>query len=137
MSPVLFLDVGDQTAVEAMSELRQALFRPPLSRPEGRRFVPHVTLFSRMPPERIEAALSALVEFETEVRFDRLHVLEEVGGPAGRVWRPVHDAPFARSALVGRGGVEIELTSTAGLPLDAHVFIRRTTADAPAERAGS
>ena len=43
------------------------------------------------------------------------------------MWRPVHDVPFAAPAVVGRGGVELELTSTSGLPLDVQRFVRHAS----------
>lgn len=128
-SAVLFLGVGDDDAVTAMGELRARLFHPPFSRPEGRRFVPHVTLRNRMPEGRLPAAVEVLPGYELDLTFDRLHLIEELTTDHGRVWRPVHEVPFGEAAIVGRGGLPIEITCTAGIPLDAQGLIRRASAD--------
>jgi 2'-5' RNA ligase/GNAT superfamily N-acetyltransferase len=126
-SPVVFLDVGGDEARAAIATLYERTFVPPLSRPLGRAFVPHVTIADRIAEARIAGAVDAARGYEAVVRFDGIHLLEHVAGPEGRIWRPVHDAPFAVPAVVGRGGVEIELTSTSGLPLDVQRFVRRSS----------
>jgi len=69
-----------------------------------------VTLADEAAPDRIQAALTALGSYRTEVWFERVHLLEE--GP-GRVWTVAADAAFRRPAVVGRGGLPLELTVTA------------------------
>ena len=58
-------------------------------------------------PDRIQAALTALGSYRTEVWFECVHLLEE--GP-GRVWTVAADAAFRQPAVVGRGGLPLELT---------------------------
>lgn len=107
-APVVYLPAGGDVA--ALGELRAAVFRAPLARPLTWPFVPHVTLADEAAPDRIQAALTALGSYRTEVWFERVHLLEE--GP-GRVWTVAADAAFRRPAVVGRGGLPLELTVTA------------------------
>ena len=62
-----------------------------------------------MAPDRIPAALAALADYTVPITVDRVHVLAE---SPGRIWRPIADAPFARPAVVARGGLPLELTVT-------------------------
>lgn len=119
-SPVLYLDVGGD--VDAVHALRDAVFVEPLARELTWPFVPHVTVADEAAPERIEAAVAALADFELEVTVTGVHLLEE--GP-GRVWSPIADAPFGRPAVVGRGPLEVKLTDHDSLPPDASDFARR------------
>ncbi len=107
VTPVVYLAVAGDLA--GLAELRDRVFTPPLARPIGFEFVPHVTLNEDMEPERIPAAVAALADFTAEVELDRVHVLRE---SPGRFWRPVADAPFVTPAVVGRGGLPTELTVT-------------------------
>ena len=107
VNPVVFLSVGDDQAVGQLRALRDSAFAEPLARPLTWPWVPHVTLADEAEPARIEAALAALVDYRAEARFDRVHLLRE--GP-GRVWEPVADAAFAAPAVIGRGGLPLELT---------------------------
>jgi 2'-5' RNA ligase/ribosomal protein S18 acetylase RimI-like enzyme len=117
-NPVLYLPVvGEGRA--AVFALRQWVFRDPLVRPLSWPFVPHVTIADEASPERIAAAEVALADYRAEIFFDRLHILQE--GP-GRVWRPVVDAPFAAPAVVGRGGLPVELTVAGMLDDEARAF---------------
>lgn len=104
-NPVLFLAVGGDMA--PLRALRDAVFRPPLERPLTFPFVPHVTLSDGGEPERIEAGLVSLASYRVEVAFDRVTLLEE---GEGRVWAPLADATLAAPAVVGRGGLELEMS---------------------------
>jgi hypothetical protein len=66
-----------------------------------------VTLADEADPARIEGALMALAGYRVDATFSRVHLLRE--GP-GRVWAPIADALFAAPAVVGRGGLPVELT---------------------------
>lgn len=106
-APVVYLSVGGD--LDALDQLRERVFRAPLARPLTWPFVPHVTLADEAAPERIGAAVTALGSYRTEVRFERVHLLEEA---EGRVWTAVADAAFGRRAVVARGGLPLELTTS-------------------------
>jgi 2'-5' RNA ligase len=103
-NPTVHLAVADDGPLRAV---RDRVFVDPLARPLTWPFVPHVTLADEAAPERVAAALVALADYRVEVTFDRVHLLRE--GP-GRVWAPIADAPFAPPAVIGRGGLPLELT---------------------------
>lgn len=104
-APVVHLAAGGD--VVALDRLRERVFQPPLARTLSWPFVPHVTLADEAAPDRIEAAVTALGSYRTEVRFERVHLLEE---GQGRVWSVAADAAFRKPAVVARGGLALELT---------------------------
>ncbi len=120
-NPVLYLPLVGQGRA-AVFDLRERVFRPPLTRPLTWPFVPHVTIADEAQPKRIAAAEVALCDYSADVFFDRLHLLEE---GHGRVWTPMADAPFAPPAVVGRGGMPLELTVSQLLDPEAGSFVRR------------
>lgn len=106
-NPVLYLAVGGAEGdLVGLRALRDAVFQDPLARPLTWPWVPHVTLADEADPARIEAALASLAGYQVDVVIDRVHLLQE--GP-GRVWEPVADAGFGPPAVVGRGGLPLEL----------------------------
>lgn len=107
VNPVVYLAVGGD--VEALTGLRDRCFVPPLARPLTHPFVPHVTVADDLAPERIPAAVAALAGYRAEVVIDGVHLLRQ---EAGRLWRPVADVPFGSPAVVGRGGLPVELATT-------------------------
>ena len=107
VTPVVFLAVGGD--LDDLESLRERVLRPPLARATSHPFVPHVTVADDMAPERIPAAVAALADYRTEVTVDRLHLLRET---PGRIWRPTADVPFGAPAVVGRGGLPLELTTS-------------------------
>lgn len=114
VNPTVYLDVGGD--LDALHALRDRVFREPLERTLTWPFVPHVTIADELDPDRIPPALAALADYAAEVVVDRVHLLQE--GP-GRAWEPVADAPFAPPAVVGRGGLPLELTTTEHLDPEA------------------
>lgn len=116
-SPTIYLAVsGDVHA------LRDRVFAAPLARPLTWPFVPHVTLADEADPARIAAALRALAGYTVDVTLERVHLLRE--GP-GRVWSPIADATFAKPAVIGRGGIPVEITVTQTLDPEARALARR------------
>lgn len=104
-NPVLYLRVdGDLAALRA---LRDRVFSAPLERPLSWPWVPHVTLGDGIEPHRIGAAVAALDRYARVVDVDRVVVLEET---PGRVWRPIADAGLGRPAVIGTGGLAVEIT---------------------------
>ena len=120
VNPVVYLQVGDGGAVERLRALRDAVFSEPLARPLTWPWVPHVTLAGEVEPARIDAALLALSGYRAIARFDRVDLLRE--GP-GRVWEPVADAAFDVPAVVGRGGLPLELTVSDRLDPEAAALV--------------
>ena len=113
-NPTLYLGVADDEG--AVRALRDRVFVDPLARPLTWPFVPHVTLADEADPDRIPAALSTLADYRVDVTVSRVHLLRE--GP-GRVWAPIADAAFAPPAVIGRGGLPIELTVTGAVDPEA------------------
>ena len=112
-NPTVHLAVADD---EPVRTLRDKVFVDPLARPLTWPFTPHVTLADEADPARIAAALSALADYRVDVTFAGVHLLRE--GP-GRIWAPIADAPFASPAVVGRGGIPVELTVSERLDPEA------------------
>lgn len=108
-NPVLYLAVGGE--LDALRALRDAVFIPPLARPLTWPFVPHVTLAEESAPARLAAAVTAMGDYGVDVELNRLHLLEEARRSDGaRAWSPIADAVFEPPAVVGRGGLPVELT---------------------------
>jgi hypothetical protein len=103
--------VGDAAArpggLDAVNRMRRAVFEPPLARTLTWPFVPHVTLADEVDPDRIPAAMAALADYRTEVIFGHLTLLQE--RQPGRVWAPIADARLGPPAVIGRGGLPVEL----------------------------
>jgi 2'-5' RNA ligase len=104
-NPVLYLDVGGD--LDALRALRAAVFVPPLLRTLSWPWVPHVTLAETASEARIAAALTALDRFAVVATVEGVTLLEE--GP-GRVWQPLADAALGPPAVIGRGGLAVEIT---------------------------
>jgi 2'-5' RNA ligase len=104
-NPTVHLAVADDG--HHVRALRDRVFVDPLARTLTWPFVPHVTLADEADPDRIGAALVALADYGVDVTFARVHLLRE---SAGRMWAPIADAPFAAPAVIGRGGLPVELT---------------------------
>ena len=103
-NPVLYLP-AEKGAADVVA-LRERVFKEPLARPLTWPFVPHVTIADEADPNCIAAAQAALAGYRTDVSFDRVHLLQE--GP-GRVWAPIADVALGAPAVVGRGGLPVEL----------------------------
>lgn len=123
-TPTLHLGVHEPEGTEgSLGRLRDAVFTPPLERPLSNRFVPHVTISDDMPEPRIAASIEALAGFVATCTFERVHLLEEQRhGDAHRRWVPIADFRFAPTVIVGRGGVELELSITQLLDPEARSF---------------
>ena len=117
-NPVLYLPVAGD--VDALHALRGRVFVEPLARPLTWPFVPHVTLVDGGEPVRLEAAVAGLADARYEVAVDRVTLLQEQRDAEGaRVWRPVAGAALDGRAVVGRGGLELELSTGPRLDVDA------------------
>lgn len=116
-NPVLYLSVSGDVAV--LSGLRDAVFRPPLHRELAWPWVPHVTLCDEGDPDRVASAVGVLGDYRSSVTFDRVHVLTETD----RVWVPFADAALGGRRVVGRGGVELEITESEQLDGDTRAWL--------------
>jgi 2'-5' RNA ligase/GNAT superfamily N-acetyltransferase len=119
-NPVLYLPV--ESGVADLVALRERVFREPLARPLTWPFVPHVTVADEADPSCIAAAQVALSGYRTDLTFDRVHLLQE--GP-GRVWAPIADVALGTPAVVGRGGLPVEMWVGDQLDPEAREFSTR------------
>lgn len=134
-NPVLYLSVGGE--VEAVSALRDRIFVEPLARSLTWAFSPHVTVVDGGEPGRLEAAVAALAGYRVEITFRRVHLLQEHRDEAGiRVWHPIADIALTAPAVVGRGGLELELAVSDQLAPDARTFEEREWAVIDPDRLG-
>jgi 2'-5' RNA ligase len=106
-NPVVHLPVGGDLA--QLRRLRDAVFTGPLHRSLSWPWVPHVTLADDA--SEIDAALVSLRHYQAVASVDRVVVLEERHGPAGRRWEPFADATLAPAVVVGRGGLDLTLVN--------------------------
>ena len=124
VNPVLYLTVGGE--VEAVRALRDRVFLEPLARSLTWPFHPHVTVRDGGEPADLEAAAQALAGYRADVTFEGVHLLQERRDDEGRrMWRPIADASFGPPAVVGRGGLELELTVADQLDPKAKAFSER------------
>ena len=135
VSPTLHLAVGGD--VDGVRRLRDAVFVPPLERTLTHDFVPHVTLIEGTP--HIEAGLVALAGYRADVLLTSVHLLREARDDDGaRIWRPVADATLgAKPAVIGRGGLELELVSSGRLEPEAERWLDDRWDDMDVERWGA
>lgn len=108
-NPVLYLQVGGE--LDALMELREAVFTEPLQRDLAWPFTPHVTICDDGEAERLEAAVIALADYQVSWNVDRVHLLHEQphDGHRHHRWVPFLDIAFGEPIVVGRGGFELEL----------------------------
>lgn len=128
-NPTVYLAVTG-AGTDRLAQLRSGVFAPPLARPLSRPFVPHVTIGEwEGPVEHLRSVVAAFAGFEATVDVDRVAVLEERrDGDGVRRWQPAHEAPLGGPAVVGRGGLGLEISETRGLPHDARALIDRVRA---------
>jgi 2'-5' RNA ligase len=107
INPVLYLEVGGD--VPFVDTLRDRIFRPPLERNLTWPFQPHVTLLDKGDESRLRAAVEALADVRIELDIEHVHLLQEFNDDGVRFWQPIFEAPLGAPAVVGRGGLELEL----------------------------
>ena len=135
VNPVLYLEMGGE--VEAVRALRDRVFAEPLARTLTWPFHPHVTVLDGGDPDHLEAAVRAFAGYRAEVTFEGVHLLQERRDERGRrVWRPLADAALAAPAVVGRGGLALELTVGEALDPEAAAFSEREWAVIDHDRYG-
>lgn len=117
-NPVLYLTVDGE--LDMLHALRDRVFSEPLERPLTWPFVPHVTIADDASPERIAAAVTALADLRLEVDFGAVHLLEE----RDRRWEPAAEARFGEPRVIGRGGLQTDLSTAGTLDAEAAAFAR-------------
>lgn len=135
VSPTLHLAVGGD--VHDLYRLRDAVFVPPLERTLTHEFVPHVTLIEGT--SHIEAGLVALAGYRADAVVTSVHLLRETRDDDGaRIWRAVADATLgAKPAVIGRGGLELELVASSRLAPEAQRWLDDRWDDMDVERWGA
>lgn len=130
-TPTLHLAVaGSPAALAALHRLRDAVFVTPFARPLTFAFTPHVTLDDDVDPARIGSAIELLRHWAADVRIDRVHLLQEQRhGDAHRRWVPVADVPLRPRRIVGRGGLELELTVSSLMDPEAQAWAHDVSGD--------
>ncbi len=121
-TPTLHLELHGDT--DPLHALRARLRTGPFDRPDVWAFHPHVTLREELvdPPPAVAADL--LAGTLGPWRVDRVQLLEQRRDAAGRrCWVPVAEEPFGPAAVVGRGGVELELRATTMVPEECGVLL--------------
>ncbi|MGI8792375.1 MAG: GNAT family N-acetyltransferase [Acidimicrobiales bacterium] len=118
-NPVLFLEVGGD--LDGLHALRDRVFRGPLERTLTWPYVPHVTLADQAEVDRIGAAKAALRDYRADVAIRAVQLLEE----RDRRWEPTAEVRFGPAAVVGRGGLEVELAVSRELDPAAVAFADR------------
>ena len=111
-TPTVHLSVGGGDAdLGRLVALRDSLFTGPLSRPDHRPYVPHVTLRRSATQDQIDGALAALVGRFGPWEVDRVSLLEHVAPEEqvgrGSRWFTLAEEPFGGPEVSGRGGVEL------------------------------
>ena len=113
-TPTAHLAVGGGAAdLDQLAALRGSLFDGPLSRPDHRPYVPHVTLRRAAEPAQIDGATAALVGRLGPWQVDRVALLEHVAPDEavgrGSRWFTLAEEPFGGPEVSGRGGVELHV----------------------------
>lgn len=114
-TPVLYLEVGG-AGTGPLERLRSAVWRPPLQRVTGRPFVPHVTVCDDADPALLGGAVAALSGYRAEMEVGEVHLLRE---GKGREWSPIAGVRLGGRAVVGTGGLALELTAGDALDPEA------------------
>jgi 2'-5' RNA ligase len=113
---VVYLGVGGD--LENLRRLRTASGATPLDRQERRPWVPHVTLATGVADARIDAAIRGLQHYAAVAATDRVVLLSEFE----RRWTPLADATLGPPAIIGTGGLALELTESRIVGPDAAVL---------------
>lgn len=89
VNPVVYLQIGGAD-VEKIHDLRAAVATGVLGRELDYQFVPHCTIVEHTTEARIDAALVALADYQVEVTFESVHLLQG----ESQIWSPLAEALF-------------------------------------------
>jgi 2'-5' RNA ligase len=121
---VVYLAVdGVEAQLGALDRLRAGANDGVLTREDHRSFVPHVTISNRVDADDVPAALRSLAGYRVEVAFDAVDLL--AFDPDARRWRSVADVALGPRRIVGRGGIELELTTSRVVDPEVAAFVAR------------
>jgi 2'-5' RNA ligase/GNAT superfamily N-acetyltransferase len=121
---VVYLAVdGVEKQLGALDSLRAGALSGVLARDEDRPFVPRVTLSNRVDTEHIPAALRSTAGYRVEVAFDAVDLL--AFDTDARRWSTIADIPLGARRIVGRGGIELEVTTSRLADPAARSFVGR------------
>lgn len=116
-SPVLYLALS--RGRKEVASLRDGVFSGPLSRSLSWPFVPHVTICEEVSDDKSAAGLSVLSAYRASFSVEGIHLLVE----EQRVWRPLADVSLGGVRVVGRGGLELEISQSERLDPEASVLL--------------
>ncbi len=136
-TPVVYLAVADDEG--ALDALRAACAQPPLHDPavRGHRgFVPHVTLANQIVPDHAPVLTSALQGFRVESVVSELTLLEQEEAPPHR-WRERVSYALGAPAVIGRGGLPLEIGLSDRLDAAAERFLAAECEGAAGAPAGA
>lgn len=121
---VVYLAVdGADADVEALERLRGAASSGVLERVDHRAFVPHVTISNRVDADDVSAALLSLDGYRVGIEFETVDVL--AFDTERRRWSTIADVPLGPRRIVGRGGIELEITTSSLADPEALSFVTR------------
>lgn len=122
VTPTVHLELRGDT--DPLHVLRDRLRSGPFERPDARPFHPHVTLREELVDPSPAIAAEVLRGRVGVWMVDRVQLLEQRRDASDRrCWVPVAEEPFGPAAVVGRGGVELELRATTMVPEEAAVLL--------------
>ncbi|MGB3411451.1 MAG: GNAT family N-acetyltransferase [Microthrixaceae bacterium] len=125
-----------------LAHIRDQIRSGPLSREDPREFSPHITLVTSASDEQIQAALMVSQAHTGAAGplgtwdVDRIFMLEQIRSEAGTSWQILAEEPFARAAVVGRGGIELNLRSVGHLEPASARLLEQSKCSAPGEGSG-
>lgn len=113
-TPTIHLSVDGAAAdLGRLAALRDSLFTGPLSRPDPRPYVPHVTLRRSASQDQVDGAVAAMEGRFGPWEVDRVSLLEHVAPDEqvgrGARWFTLAEEPFGGPEVSGRGGVELHV----------------------------
>lgn len=117
-TPVVYLSVAGD--LEGVTQLRRHLLAGPLERHDERSFVPHVTLDQNIDPARIDGALETLSAYRAETTVEDVTLL--AFDEPSRRWLTYATVALGRPRIVGRGGLEVELSLSRSLDPAGEAF---------------
>jgi 2'-5' RNA ligase/predicted GNAT family acetyltransferase len=107
VTPVLYVAVAGD--LDVVRRLHERLVTGPIGRPPEWPFVPHITVGQDVDPALIPSAVSLLAGYRWQVTIDRVQLLTE---RPSRKWEVVEDVELGGTRTVGRGGLELEISTS-------------------------